>query len=180
LERGRARRLNVPVCLSRLFPVGEEGSSFVHDVHGLREREMPWPRLSQQQRSARACRLAASHSLPLLTCRWIFSRKTTESLLTRHPFFLMTKTSPMKTKLNPLQRCHHSLIESAATKFTCSQSRMPPVAARCECDCVIESPSRRALMRISTSVTFKHRLCIRGNATRTRSNSTTSMNRRWV
>jgi hypothetical protein len=88
--------------------------------------------------------------------RWIFSRRTTESLQTRPPCSPMTKTSHMKTKFNPAQRHHRSLTELVAQKFTYSQNRMSPVAARCECDCVIESTSRRALMRISTSVTFQN------------------------
>lgn len=147
--------MNVPVCLSRLFPVGEETSSFVHDVHGLRE-ERSLGRF-QNKRSARACRLRASHfSSSAHFARWIFSRRTTESLQTRPPCSPMTKTSHMKTKFNPAQRHHRSLTELVAQKFTYSQSRMSPVAARCECDCVIESTSRRALMRISTSVTFQN------------------------
>ena len=51
----------------------------------------------------------------------------------------MIKMSHMKTKFCPPQSYHRSPTELAAAKFTCSQSRTSPVAARCECDCVIET-----------------------------------------
>jgi hypothetical protein len=63
LERENGRRVAIPFCLSRFFPVGEEASSFVHDVHGWSEGEIPCVRTKGPPAPALAGSARLTHCL---------------------------------------------------------------------------------------------------------------------
>ena len=55
-RRDSGRMVYIPIYISRLVPVGEKTSSYVHDAHGSREQNPCSSRINGR----RACRLRMS------------------------------------------------------------------------------------------------------------------------